>query len=153
MKILAFQGKSLISKAIRWQTRSVYSHIGCMLEDGTVVEAWHKDGVQHVVSASVLHTPNTLVDVYHINAVDFDDDTAKRFLMDQVGKKYDFPSVARFMSRRKATLDDKWFCSELGEYASLYGGVRLLNGNPSAHAPGHTVMSPLLIHTSSFLTV
>ena len=35
MKLLAYRGVSWISKAIRWQTRSKYSHIAIELEDGS----------------------------------------------------------------------------------------------------------------------
>lgn len=152
MKILAFKGTSWISKAIRFQTRSPFSHIGIQLDDGSIIEAWHKGGVQHVANASVLHTPGTEVHVYRIDA-DLDTETAERFLLEQVGKKYDFRSVARFLSRRKSSANDKYFCNELAEYACLFAGTRLLNGKPSEHAPGHTVMSPLLILENTFRTV
>lgn len=151
MKILAYRGKSLISKAIRFQTRSPYSHIGVQLSDGSVVEAWHKGGVQHVESPSTLHTKGTKVDVYRIDRV-FDAATAERFLLEQVGKKYDFSAVARFLSRRNSSANDKYFCSELAEYACLFAGVRLLNGKPSKHSPRDTVMSPILIHEDTIIT-
>jgi len=152
LKILAFKGRSWVSKAIRFQTRSEFSHIGIQLDDGTIIEAWHKGGVQHVATASVLHTPGTEVHVYRIDA-DLNNAKAERFLLAQVGKKYDFKSIARFLSRRDSSADDKYFCSELAEYACLFAGVRLLNGRPSEHAPGHTVMSPLLILENTFRTV
>jgi len=151
LKILAYQGKSLISKAIRFQTRSKYSHIGTKFKDGRVVEAWHKNGVQMSPNASTLHTPGTKVDVYRIDG-DIDEAMAERFLYDQIGKKYDFNSVARFMSRRKAIENGKWFCSELAEYAVAFAGLRLLNGSPSAHSPRDTVLSPYLILEDQIIT-
>jgi hypothetical protein len=40
MRIALYQGKSLISRAIRWQTRSQYSHAAFLLDDGSLIEAW-----------------------------------------------------------------------------------------------------------------
>src|SRR5215469_1941664 len=40
MRIALYQGKSLISLLIRWQTRSRYSHAAFLLDDGSVIEAW-----------------------------------------------------------------------------------------------------------------
>lgn len=151
MKILAYQGTSLISKAIRLQTRSKYSHIAVMLSDGQVIEAWHKGGVQLSPSPSTLHAPGTKVDVFRIDA-EFDEATAERFLHEQKGKKYDFKSVARFMSRRKTRHNDKYFCSELAEFALMFGGLLLLNGNPSEHSPRDTALSPYLILEDQIIT-
>ena len=151
MKILAYRGKSLISKAIRFQTRSKYSHIAVMLDDGSVIEAWHKGGVRKSPSPSTLHSPGTKVDVFRIDAK-FDKDTANRFLHEQVGKKYDFKSVARFLSRRKTRHNNKYFCSELAEFALAFGGLLLLNGNPSEHSPRDTVLSPHLILEDQIIT-
>ena len=152
MKILAYQGKSLISKAIRFQTRSKYSHIAVELNDGSVIEAWHKGGVRHVKSASDGHKPGTKVDVFEIAQL-FDDVAVERFLFAQVGLKYDFKSVARFVSRRDAPADDKFFSSELAEYALAFGGLKILNGNPSEHSPRDTVLSPYLKFQYQFITV
>lgn len=151
MKILAYRGKSLISKAIRFQTRSKYSHIAVMLDDGSVIEAWHKGGVRKSPSFSTLHSPGTKVDVFRIDA-DFDEATTNRFLHEQVGKKYDFKSVARFLSRRKTRHNNKYFCSELAEFALAFGGLLLLNGNPSEHSPRDTVLSPHLILEDQIIT-
>jgi len=145
MKILAYQGISPISRAIRWQTRSLYSHIGVELDDGTVVEAWHKGGVQRSRDFAAIHTRGTLVDVFGIGP-DIDSDAAEKWLLEQVGKAYDFRSVFRFLTRRHAPANDRWFCSELAESACLIGGVHLLNGTPSEHSPRDIVMSPCLYH-------
>ena len=151
MKILAYQGESFISKAIRFQTRSKYSHIAVMLDDGSVIEAWHKGGVQKSSDFSTLHDPGTKVDVFRIDG-EYDKYQVERFLRDQIGKKYDFLSVARFLSRRKTLHNDKYFCSELAEYAFAFAGLLLLNGNPSEHSPRDTVLSPHLIFEEQIIT-
>lgn len=143
MKILAYRGKSWISKAIRWQTRSKYSHIGVLLQDGTVIEAWHKGGVRRIPRFSVGHKPGTPIDVFEITAP-FEEKAAQIFLERRVGSAYDFHSIFRFLTRRSAAVNDKWFCSELAECAFSAGGLELLNGRPEHHSPRDTVMSPYL---------
>ena len=144
MKILAYKGLSFISKAIRWQTRSPYSHIAVELDDGSVVEAWHVGGVAHNRSFRAVHTKGTEVDVFAI-ARKHDAIVMSDFLLNQVGKKYDFGSIARFMSRRAEPHDEKWFCSELAMACVYVGGVDLLKRIPDSHvSPGQMVTSPML---------
>lgn len=147
MRILAYKGISPISKAIRWQTRSEFSHIAVELDDSSIIEAWHKGGVQHVDSFRTLHTAGTQVVAYKLgfDLTEEERTDLESWLKKQVGKKYDFMSVARFVTRRKVPANDKWFCSELAEQGFVYINRRLLNGNPSEHSPRDTVMSPLLI--------
>jgi len=143
MKMLAYKGIGLISKAIQIQTDSPYSHIGILLKDQTVVEAWHRGGVSHVRGIGTNHKTGTPVDVFDITCP-FDEEVATKWLLMQVGKRYDFAGVARFVARRIHEAPDKWFCSELGEQTVITGGGRLLRGSPSRHAPAHTVMSPFI---------
>ena len=154
MKILAYRGKSLISRLIRWQTRSPYSHIAVQLDDGSVVEAWHKGGVRHIGDPLDGHTPGTDIDVYGVYSMGCElpsvaKNIIEQFLLAQVGKKYDFVSVARFVTRRLSPADEKWFCSELAEAAFIVGGFRLLNGPASHHSPRDTVMSPYLVYETT----
>ena len=143
MDVLLYRGISPISRLIRWQTRSLYSHAALRLSDGSVVEAWHVGGVRHTDGYWVDHMAGTKVDVYRICAP-FDEDAAEKFALAQVGKAYDFKSVFRFLTRRKVQLDDRWFCSELVEVALREGQLSLLNGNPSEHSPRDISLSPIL---------
>lgn len=140
MKILAYKGVSLISRLIQWQTRSPYSHIAVELRDGTVIEAWHVGGVQHNRSFRDVHTRGTAVDVFRINH-EYNEDAVEQFLKAQVGKKYDFMSVARFLTRRDRPADNRWFCSELA-----FEKLRFLLDRikPSHVSPGVLVLSPYL---------
>ena len=146
MRILGYRGKSWISKVIRWQTRSKYSHIAIELHDGSVVEAWHIGGVAHNRSFRSVHTKGTKVDVFAIEGMsDLYESAVRAFLMKQVGKKYDFGSIAKFLSRRAERHDNKWFCSELAMEGIAAGGVDLLKRIPASHvSPGQLVTSPLL---------
>ena len=125
IKILQFQGKSLISRLIRWQTRSVYSHSALLTSDNTVIEAWHKGGVQEVDSISTLHTPGTKVDVFKFTWK-VDEVAVEEFARKQVGCSYDFLAILRFLSRRSYTKNKKWFCSELIAAATKHAGYPLI---------------------------
>lgn len=145
MKVLLYKGRSVISRAIRFQTRSQYSHAAVMLDDGSVIEAWHKGGVRKVKSPFDGHSDRTEIDVYGIVG-DYDVDVVQTFLEDQVGKEYDFSSVFRFLSRRKASANGKWFCSELVLEAFSRNGLDLLHGRPSELSPRDVALSPYLMY-------
>lgn len=143
MKILAYRGKSVISRLIQLQTRSVYSHIAIELDNGSVIEAWAKGGVTISDSYSTQHTPGTVVDVFKINTT-YAPDNVHDFLMDQIGKEYDFISIMRFLFRRKAPINGKWFCSELCAAAFRAGSLVLQDLPESYLSPRDIAMSPLL---------
>ena len=143
MRILAYRGISIISKLIKFQTRSIHSHIGIQLNDGSVVEAWQNGGVRRIENPQDGHKLGTDIDVYRIRGF-LDEEAATAYLYGCIGQKYDYSSVARFVTRRKATDNTKKFCSELAELAMREGGLNLLNGNPSEHSPRDTALSPYL---------
>lgn len=147
MKLLFYKGKGLVSKAIRFQTRSEYSHVAVRLRDHTVVEAWHVGGVRRLRYPHEGHASGTPVDVFRLDdSFAYDPDLVEAFLLSQLGKKYDFKSVFRFITRRKVVLDDAWFCSELVLAAFAAGGSRLLRGNPSEASPEIASLSPYLVY-------
>ena len=145
MKILLYRGRSLISRLIQFQTRSDYSHVALMMDDCSVYEAWHVGGVRHLRSPFDGHSSGTYIDIFRITDLrDCDVDQVEFFLSKQLGKKYDFASVVRFITRREAPADDKWFCSELVLAALKRGGVELLRLPPSEASPRDVSISPLL---------
>jgi len=148
MKVLLYKGTSWISKAIRLQTRSQYSHAAIQLDDGSVIEAWQTGGVRQIPDAMTGHAPDTVIDVFLVNT-EYTPSVVEAFLTSQVGKDYDFTSVMRFVSRRQVRANDKWFCSELVVAAYRYAGVNLLNGNPSTLSPRDVSLSPLLVYETS----
>ncbi len=143
MKLLLYRGKGIISRSIRWQTRSKYSHAAIMLDDGTTYESWHKGGVRKVSHPWEDHDPTTLIDVYSVDRP-LDTVAMLQYLESQLGKKYDFKSIGRFLTRRDAPANDKLFCSEYALEAFYEGGVELLCIEPSHCSPAHLAMSPLL---------
>lgn len=140
--VLLFRGRGLISAAIRWQTRSRYSHAALRLRDGRIVEAWQGSGVR----ITSLDGPAG-VDAYRVpcmGARQWDDAIA--YACRLVGRGYDYWSIVRFVSRRHMPADDRWFCSELVFCALAAAGVRLLERvEASAVSPALLAVSPLLV--------
>lgn len=153
MKVLLFQGKSILSWLIRFQTGAIrgngkYSHAAIELDDGTVIEAWANtskvsSGVIHRKDFREGHTKGTIVDTYTIKS-SFDAARVEQFLKDQIGKGYDWRSVLRFVTHKSALDNDRWFCSELVLTALAYGFMVLLKGNFSEMSPRDVPMSTLL---------
>lgn len=144
VKVLAYQGKSIVSWLIKKQTRSIYSHVAIELDDGrTVIEAWAIGGVCIRKSFNEGHKKGTPVDVFHINKQMSATEAkqAEEFFRDQVGKKYDWKSVFRFLKHKPAVDNDKWFCSELVLTGLARGAVVLQNGRFSEMSPRDTVLS------------
>ena len=148
MRVLLYRGRSIVSRGIQLQTRSKYSHVAVELDNGAVIEAWHKGGVRLIKDPFEGHSDKTLIDVYRIDE-GYKPHRVERFLRSRIGRKYDFRSVFRFLTRIKAKDNDKWFCSELTIEAFRHGGLNLLKGNSGMLSPRDVSLSPNLtyIHT------
>ena len=143
IQILGYKGKSWISKMIKFQTRSEYSHVAIGVKD-TYFEAWHKGGVREFdLNDKEKHSSDTPITFTTLD-VKVDEESVYLFLKSQVGKKYDFKSVLRFVSRRDVRADGKWFCSELVAAALKYGGVEIQHLPYSYLSPRDVMMSPYL---------
>lgn len=121
-KILLFKGRGTVSSLIRWQTRGKYSHAAFLRPDGRIIESWMTEGVRI----------KKLSDWSNIDAFDIKDITeeqgilAMNYAQKQVGMKYDWWGVVRFVSRD--SLPDavhRWFCSELVYHSLSMAGVHL----------------------------
>ena len=151
--IAQYRGIGPLSMGIEFFTRSKWSHSAIVIkydddDDGAFIlyEAWGFKGVVKIEGhtlhevLSKNHRPITMVDLYTIDLcyprIDF--------LDKQVGKKYDWSLINKFVTRRPAMENDKWICSELvGEFCNR-------SGNPLQHmptwkmAPEHVGISPVL---------
>lgn len=163
IQIAAYRGTSLISRLIRWQTRSVYSHIGILFTEamtvklangthiipaGAVIEAW-QGGVRMSRSLSASHEPGTLVDLFEFVTPLDETETmrAARFLCAQLGKPYDYAAIVRFLTRDPENHwnKSKWFCSELAVETFFTVGRNLLERCSAWEIPPRDVpRSPLL---------
>jgi hypothetical protein len=155
--VALYRGVSPLSRLIRWQTCSVYSH-AALIDLGTnqVWEAWARVGVQGPHGAGDYHTPGTQVDVFKIvpDLTPTEETRLRRYAEQQMGRGYDYLGVLRFISRR-STHDPraKLFCSEYVDQAFYQAGRPLLfRVNSDRVAPGHLAWSPLLQYVRHFHT-
>lgn len=146
--ILASKGKSLPSKIIRWwQFGYPYTHIAYVLElmeDPYVIEAWKGEVRKGFFSAH--HTKGTEFAIFSVEVLPSQKEAIEGFLLEQIGKKYDWLGILGFPFRSKNLQDpDRWFCSELVFYAFKQAGVGLLRDtHPSEVSPRLFLKSPFL---------
>ena len=139
--VLLFKGKGVISGSIRWQTRSIYSHAAILLPDGKIIESWQGDGVR---IKELKNWDN--IDAFYVKGMSDEQwDKAIWFAKKQIGKKYDYIAILRFITRTKHPDNQTWFCSELVFAALLYAGVQLLKRIAASN------VSPALLGLSSLL--
>lgn len=148
------RGTSIIGRLIRWQSRSVYSHASMILPGGVFIESREGVGVHCRFLADGDPVPaakGETVDQFVIPTTPQQAQQMEAFAKAQVGKKYDYTMVARFVSRRGASRrhSDKWFCSELVYAAAQKAGIKLLRATePWEVSPGLLSKSPKLIPLS-----
>lgn len=142
-----YKGRSPIAWAVRWQTRSQYSHVAIVLS-GWQIEAIERRGV--------VRTPLELVPwkasyhSYYFWLPAQKRNELEAWLKLQVGKPYDWPAVARFLTRRRGVEDRRWFCSELIYAALKHVGLDLLARTEAWEvSPGLLSRSPYL-HAKEF---
>ena len=151
MRILLYQGISPISRLIRIQTRSIYSHAALELSDLTVVEALVMRGIVQADSFETNHTNGTVVDVFTINDPGFDHDAAEHSAIADAENKipYDKLSILRFLTHTPARENGKYFCSEHVLEKCVVGGVRLQRGDTAQMPPRDVWRSMGLTHIST----
>ena len=140
MKIALYKGRSLIpSRAIEFLTRSEYSHVAFVFDQGTtdaiqsmiganenlgllhyvdpgaVIEAWSPGGVRNTLSVGSQHDPKTPVEIYRLKKplTQSEEIRLTRLLISQLGDDYGWTNVFRFITKRPGKEDGSWFCSEL----------------------------------------
>lgn len=147
MKIALFKGNGLVSRLIRWQTRSDYSHAAVIGPSGEVYESREFKGVRKLRTLAEA-AGVAKVDVFEVQTVPEQDLRILAYLDLQVGKGYDYWSILRFVSRRNK--ENRWsrsrlFCSEYVFLAFAEAGIALLSRVESSQvSPALLSMSPLL---------
>lgn len=143
--ILLYSGRSVISWAIRWQTRSKFSHAAFQFGD-SIIESVEGIGVrQRFFESSDANAKRLAVEL-----------TEKQYYnlltwaQSHIGEKYDWIAILRFLSRRSWYRDDTWFCSEF-VFAGLESVGKLLfkNTEPWEVSPGLIDRSPILIEVTA----
>lgn len=147
-------GGGLVSKAIRWQTRSYWNHISVRV-DGTIYESIEGVGVRKRTAREVAESHVSRREVImplRLITPATDDQVSGiiEFFESQIGKPYDYTMIARFISRENRESlgsQDKWFCSEIAFRAYDSVGISLLRDtSPWEVSPGLFVRSPLFVH-------
>jgi len=182
MIVLAFyEGHSLLSKIIKWETRSTISHVAILqlpdncvscltgeinwhrfhlaLESCPLWEAWATAGVVRRSGIHEGHKPGTRIHLmrleseYNCGRMDEDDIVAFLEKCVQRGIKYDWWGLARFMFRIDYNNKNRMFCSELVHIAMANGRVPLLR-RIGAHfvAPSDLYRTPILIEILTVMT-
>jgi uncharacterized protein YycO len=145
MQILLHHGTGIINSLIRWQTRSHYAHASVLLhdDDNVIVQSLPGKGV-HVTRLSPHDWRG--VDRFHVVTSKAFEAVASQFLLSQVGRKYDYSGVIRFLTREKSVNNQRWFCSELVYAAFSAAGLPLLNCREAYKvSPALLALSPYLI--------
>ena len=129
MRIIFATDNDPLSVAIRTATACPWHHVGAVFDD-YVIEARF---------AGVLYTHIDEVkargEYYIIDYPLDDEDEAKRFALDQVGKEYDFIGLVGFQFRLGLQDPDKWYCSELIQAIAVAGGSPIVRENLKGVSP------------------
>lgn len=160
IRIANYQGRSFPSWLIRRQTRSLWGHSLVIHRDDSITESWYRGGgVSHVdegnltLNLSKNHTDQTIVDIFHIESTDAQARHFEDFVLSQVGMKYDLKSVLRFVTKRPATENNRWFCSELVAHGLQKSGIYLQKRIKSAHmSPQLVGISPIMCYMGHVVT-
>jgi hypothetical protein len=143
--VYLFKGTALVSKLIRWQSRSEYSHAA--IGDGTHVWEAVGSGVRKLhVEDLPTHYSRVHCDKFTVPMTPVQEEGVVHFLNKQIGKPYDMTMVIRFLTRNQAHRESrgKWFCSELVAAALGKAQPVLHRIEPWAVSPGMLSYSPLL---------
>jgi uncharacterized protein YycO len=147
--ICLHRGTSLISRMIRWQQRSHYSHASILLPSDLHYESREGKGVIVHPRFTLTNKSEQVDQFVFCEPLRPEDITAGAdFLAKQVGKKYDWPMVFGFVSRSDhegPSSEGRYFCSELVDHwAKSMGRHFLARINPWEMSPGHIGLSPLI---------
>lgn len=129
MTIALYRGTDFISKSILWFSRGGYSHAAILLNDGRIVEAYPFKGVRlrQSISDQMNHTT---VDIFECPTTVEQNEIIENFLTMQVGKGYDYLSIAGFVfhtTKEGRKQLRRWICSELVFATFQKAGINLLD--------------------------
>lgn len=119
--IFATRRKYIPAMLLRIFTLSKFSHMAVLLDDNTVIEAAAFKGV---VRGSFENFTKIYDRVIIQDLPLPNEEAAISFLLEQIGKPYDWTAIFGIVFRNgKWTDPDSWFCSELVEAAVKAGGL------------------------------
>lgn len=116
---------------ITWFSAGKYSHVDCIMEDGTLFGA-RSDKIGNIPPGVYDRPPNykifTRKLVIELPCSEEQEKKFYEFLFLQNGKPYDKTAIKAFFFHRDWRADDSWFCSELIVAALEYAGIILQIG-------------------------
>lgn len=119
--IFATRRKYIPAMLLRIFTLSKFSHTAVLLDDNTVIEAAAFKGV---VRGSFENFTKIYDRVIIQDLPLPNEEAAISFLLEQIGKPYDWTAIFGIVFRNGKWTDlDSWFCSELVEAAVKAGGL------------------------------
>jgi len=143
--VRGYHGAGFGSGAIKWFTRSKYSHVSLVFHlhgDAEEIEAIQGSGV-------IRHRPFTdLEKTFDEYAVPISEDQiieAHILAMSLLGARYDWAGVYAFLLRRSKHSLDKFFCSEFVTYILLKIAYPVSRRLPYKHSPDTVMESYRLI--------
>jgi len=145
IRIAAFKGITLTSKIIRFWTRSCYSHVAYVFDEG-IIEAWKfKGGMRWGYSDWSLHTPGTPVEIWEKEVTPEQKAIVEGVLkaMANAKTKYDWKGILGFVVKCD-DWKDKYFCSEGVAYALVKAGIWPKELNIHVIHPGYFVQLALV---------
>lgn len=109
LQLVLTRSKTVTSFGIRVFTGSLWSHVGILTPEGTVLESQAPHGVREVPLATVLSRASEhLV----LDYADIDAGPVIAAARSQLGKSYDYLAIVAFYFRARWDDDSSWFCSE-----------------------------------------
>lgn len=122
-----------IDRAVRWATRSPYSHVEMLLHDRHPTHSGWFGGLSSSIRDGGVRRKTITITPGHWHFVDLpwaDAEAAWQFAFQQIGARYDLPGIlgSQIVALRRQS-PDRWFCSELCAAA-------LGMGQPETLSPG-----------------
>jgi hypothetical protein len=145
LRVNFHRNRAFGSRAIRWQTRGRVNHVSVSFHPGTGC-----DGFIEATGAGVVFrpVPRPLTDLYAaflVSVAEAGYQAALAFAHAQHGKRYDWLSLARFVTRQQESRasSGRWFCSELAFVLLRKAGLTPLLVDPWRVDPERLFQSPL----------
>jgi len=123
---ILFKGKGILGKLISFATRSEYTHCGCYIGEGNIVESdWGGVQVENIEGRNDFDVFSPIKASYRQRR------DAVKWMLDQKGKGYDYQgligiglSLLRGCKRNKFDHKDKYWCSELVADGYIKVGIK-----------------------------
>jgi len=117
-----------------------------------ILEAWPKGGVQAVDGWLTNHKAGTPVDlfVFRLQPTQENVRLALEWATEQIGKRYDWRGVIKFLTRAPGEYDDDWFCSEYGAEIAVKARAPLSNIPSYEMSPRDVAASARLLYLGEY---